>query len=64
MECANLNQRWPPEFLVSIDLISSFVVGINGGEMLSAEADLQRWNDFRSPAISPQIVTGFPKLLQ
>ena len=30
-----VNQRWPRGFLVSIDLINSFVVGISGGEILS-----------------------------
>ena len=31
----NQRQRWPCGFLVSIDLINSFVVGISGGEILS-----------------------------
>ena len=60
---ADLNQRWPRKFPVSIDLISSFVVGINGGEILSARKPISSSVGMTSsrPAISPQIVTGFPE---
>ena len=51
----------PRTFLVSIDLISSFVVGISGGDTQRTEADFQSVGITSSrPAISPQIVTGFP----
>ena len=62
-EWANLNQRWPRGFLVSIDLINSFVVGISGGEILSARKPISSSVGTTSsrPAISPQIVTGFPE---
>src|SRR6266480_7351637 len=60
---AHLNQRWPHGFLVSIDLISSFVVGISGGEILSARKPISSSVGITSsrPAISPQIVTGLPE---
>jgi hypothetical protein len=62
-EWANLNQRWPRGLLVSIDLINSFVVGISGGEILSARKPISNSVGITSsrPASSPQIVTGFPE---
>jgi hypothetical protein len=46
-----------------IDLINSFVVGISGGEILSAWKPSSSRVGITSsqPAISPQIVTGFPE---
>jgi hypothetical protein len=60
---SDLNQRWPRELLESIDLINSLVVGISGGETLSARKPISNSVGITSsrPANSPQIVTGFPE---